>query len=426
MSSKFTPQEVQQIDALRIEKGWSFQALVARLQKIAADENALYSKPGKPTGDYIGRVLRGKRPASEHWRLLIARAFNLNLDDFKKRCEVGIPRNNGKVHNSQLNAVVLPINYWPHLRWRSSESPERKIAVRLYGLSRSGLRTTLTTKARAWKYPGNFDGYEQLRQTAWHLFTANFQRMKKEPPNPEPLWHVDSVNMLDDSSVALELSLSDSRDVVITNSFQGLSHQIRLSDSRETSVQQWLAENWTPGDASQPVIPCARQLVTNILVLTKDNEVVMGLQGADNPDSSNCWTTGVSRLVYPKTDTDSDGQLDLEKSASSGCIRELGISLRGRKVKWVTLAAGLKFGSFTFFGVVETDYNRDQIRKMFEKNRQSHLRSGLAHEVVDIEFVKIDPRIVAERLALENYRPYYELGLALLLWLQGKAELLVD
>lgn len=426
MSDKFNKQEVAFIEALRKEKSWTFSGLVVELQKIAKADIAKRSLAAEaPTSEYITRVLRGQRAANENWRLWIASVFGLTLDQFtQRRSLIGKLKSGGNLPFSK--PAVLPINYWPHMKWSSAVTSERQIAAKIYGLSKHGLKALFNRVPGEWKTPDGFDGYPQLRQLAWEQFTANFQRMKKEPPNPEPLWHVSRLHMADESTVAMDLQLTDYQDVLITGSLQGLNKAIRVEDGRTITVQEWLAEQWKAGDVSQPIIPCARQLVVNILVLTKDREVVIGLQGPDNPDSNGSWVTGVSRLVYPKTDSDSYGIPSLEKAASGGCIRELGIPISGKQVKWVALAAGLKLGSFAFFGVVETEYDRDQVLKMFQENRRTYVKHNLGHEVIDIDFVKIEANAVAERLKTENFRPYMELGLALLLWLNGKAEIKAD
>ena len=300
MSNTFNKHEVAFIEALRKERQWTFQGLIVELQKIVEADMAKRSLAGRPpTSEYITRVLRGQRAANENWRLWIASVFGLKLAQFTQRFNLFIGKSKTNGTHLPPKPVVLPINYWPHMKWRSSATPERQIAAKLYGLSKSGLKATFKRVPGEWKAPAGFDGYPTLRQIAWEQFTTNYKRMEKEPPNPELLWHVSKLDMIDASTVAIDLLLTGYQDVLITSSLKGLNTAVQVADGRTVTIQEWLAGHWKPGDNSQPIIPCSRQLVVNLLVLTKDKEVIMGLQGPDNPDGSNSWATGVSRLVYP-------------------------------------------------------------------------------------------------------------------------------
>jgi hypothetical protein len=64
---------------------------------------------------------------------------------------------------------------------------------------------------------------------------------------------------------------------------------------------------------------------------------------------------------------------------------------------------------------------RSEIEAAFQRTRSEYVSRRLAHEVVGLDFLPLNSEAVAARLAILNYRPYMELGLALALWSRGEA-----
>ena len=94
-------------------------------------------------------------------------------------------------------------------------------------------------------------------------------------------------------------------------------------------------------------------------------------------------------------------------------------------VQWLTVAAGLKYGSITVFGLLESAWTRKEIEAAVAKNvKKIKLNPALVCEVVDVDFLELSAEKVARRLRSCDYRPYLELGLALLLWRSGQAEII--
>jgi hypothetical protein len=395
------------------KKKWDLDRLVEEMRKIAVKAQKLAGAA------YVKAMLHGGRPMPHWWQVAAANALEIALEDYQRQREIAISQR----LIIRASELVLPIDYWPHLTWRSKFTAPVKIAARLYGLAKEGITATFCVIPEQWQPPAGFSGYTKLRDDAWQEFAANFVRMKKEPPNPKPIWHVRRLTSKRNSVVELEVSQADYRDILVTGNYQGLNHQIEIGSGQKCTVREWLASHWNPGDSSKPVLPGARQLVVNLMVVTRDGFAVLSRQGQDNPDSAGSWCTSTSTVMNPKTDSDSRQIPDLAQAASRGCKEELGMETDGTSVRWLTVAAGLKDGSITLFGVLESSWSKEEILKSVGRNVAKARRNrALVCEVVDVEFLRVTDEKIANRLKSHDYRPYLELGLALLLWQKGKAE----
>jgi len=374
----------------------------------------------RATDDYVKDMLYGRRAMPHRWKIAAASALDISFADYEQQA-LSVKHGMDLVTNED---GILPINFWPHVEWRSQFTPPRKIAARLYGASKTGLLPLFTVIPGQWQPPTGFTGYANLRNAAWHELVENYSRMKKEPPNPKAAWHVRRIVETQASSIALEIMQADYRDILVTATQQGLQHAIDTSSGNERTVRQWLAASWQAGDSSEPVLPGSRHLVVNLMVLTKDGSVVVSRQGPDSPESAGSWATSVSTVVNPKTDCNSSDKPDLARAASRGCKEELNVETDGVSVRWLALAAGLKLGSHTFFGLLESPWSQEEIRKAVAQNvERAKSDSTRVCQVVEVDFLKLTSEAVGRRLKTNDYRPYLELGLALLLWRNGEAEI---
>jgi len=403
------------------KKGWDLDRLAEEMQKeaVKAQGDAGKSQPLRVGTAYVKAMLHGGRQMPDRWQVAAANALGMSLVDYQQLRKITISQK----PTIRVSALVLPIDYWPHLRWRSKFTAPRKIAARLYGLSKDGSKPVFSVIPEQWQRPAGFSGYTKLRDDAWQEFAANFVRMKKEPPNPKPIWHVRRLTSKGNSVVELEVLQADYRDILVTGDYQGLNHQVEIGQGQKCTVREWLASYWNPGDSSEPVLPGARQLVVNLMVVTRDGFAVLSRQGQDNPESADSWCTSTSTVMNPKIDSDSRQIPDLARAASRGCKEELGMETDGTSVRWLTVAAGLKYGSFTLFGVLESSWSKEEILKSVCRNVVKARRNrALVCEVVGVEFLRVTDEEIANRLKSHDYRPYLELGLALLLWQKGEAE----
>jgi hypothetical protein len=401
---------------------WNLSQFVEKIQQEAlkAQDGIVDFKPFRVGQDYVVAMLYGRKPLSRRLLTAVAAALEITREDYIRQKDAFFSSQKAAAKKS-----VLPIDFWPHFAWRSPKTAPRQIAARLYGLSKTGLRSTFSVTPGKWEPPAGFSNYGLLRDQAWQEFAKGFVRMKKEPPNPKPIWHVGKIKSLKDSSVELEVCQADYRDILVTGSYQGLEHSIRTDFNVKCTVKQWLASHWKPGDLTEPVLPGARQLVVNLMVITNDGFAVLSRQGADNPDSSGSWVTSTSTVVNPKKDSDSKQLPDLMRAASRGCKEEMGLNTDCATVRWLSVAAGLKYGSITFFGMLQSNWSRQEITESVARNVGKAKRDPtFVCEVVEVDFLKISSEAIAQRLKSCDYRPYLELGLALLLWYGGQAEFL--
>ena len=405
-------------------KQLTIDQLAAGMQQavLAAQKSVVANKiPLRVSIDYVKALLYGRRPMPHQWQVAVATILGLTLADYERqRAEV-----TREPAVAVQKAAIVPIEYWPHFKWASKYTAPRKIAALLYGLSKDGITPKLQIRPGQWQAPAGFSGYNELRNTAWQEFSRNYSRMKKEPPIPKPIWHVAQIDWGKESVVRLNLQQADFRDVLVTGNYQGLNFNIVTDANEKCRVEEWLSANWKPGDLSQPVLPGARQLVVNLMVISKDGRAVLSRQGPDNPDSAGSWCPSVSVVVNPKLDCDNLMNVDLPRAVSRGCKEELGLNTDGRGVHWLTVVAGLKYGSITLFGVLHSDTSCREIEESVKKNVKQ-LQQDPTHlcQVTSVEFLKISPMSVGARLKIFNYRPYLEVGLALLLWKQGDADIL--
>lgn len=402
------------------KKHWNLGQFIEKIQQEAlkAQDGTADSKPFRVGQDYLTAMLYGRKPVSRRLLVAIAAALEITREDYIRQKSVFFSS-----QKAATKKFILPIDYWPHFIWRSPKTAPRQIAARLYGLSKTGLRPAFSVKPGKWEPPAGFSDYGILRDQAWQDFTKGFVRMKKEPPNPKPIWHVGKIKSLKNSSVELEVCQADYRDILVTGSYQGLEHSIRADFNVKCTVKQWLAAHWKAGDLAEPVLPGARQLVVNLMVMTNDGFAVLSRQGMDNPDSSGSWVTSTSTVVNPKTDSDNRQMPDLMRAASRGCKEEMGLNTDCATVRWLTVAAGLKYGSITFFGIFQSNWSRQEITESVARNVEKAKHDPtFVCEVVEVDFLKISVEAIAQRLKSCDYRTYLELGLALLLWRDGKAE----
>lgn len=391
----------------------AIQVVAFEAQKVAGEEH-----PQRAGDDYVKAMLYGRRAMPHTWRVATATALRMEFAEYEqKRALIDSQR------PISTGTQVLPIDFWPHLTWHSNVISDRKIAARLYVLERNGFTPAFSVVPGQWQAPSGFSNYPTLRNEAWQEFAGNFVRMKKEPPNPKPVWHVNRLILGQRSEIKLEVMQSDYRDILVTGSYQGLNHQIEIDSGQKCTVRDWLASHWKPGDSSEPVLPGARHLVVNLMVLTNDGFAVLSRQGPDNPDSTGDWCTSTGTVVNPKRDTDSRQVPDLFRAASRGCKEELGMETDAISVRWLSVAAGLKYGSITVFGVLESPWSRQQIQKSVALNVSKAKRNSTrVCEVVEVEFLEVTEKAIANRLKTHDYRPYLELGLALLLWERESAQ----
>ena len=401
---------------------WNLNQLATAIQTAAmeAEKAVGKSQPLRAGNDYVMAMLYGTKSMPHRWRVATANALKILPTDYEQQRKSVIATGGTLPSN-----LVYPIDQWPHFEWRTEFTPLRKIAARMYGLSKDGIKPLFVTVPGQWQPPAGFSGYTSLRDEAWQELIANYSRMKKEPPNPKSAWHVRRIIATDNSTVALEIMQADYRDIMATATQQGLEHSIQTSTGTKCTVRQWLASAWRAGDCSEPVLPGSRHLVVNLMVMTKDGSVVLSRQGPDSPESAGSWATSVSTVVNPKTDCDSGEMPDLARAASRGCKEELNMETDGMSVRWLTMAAGLKLGSHTFFGLLESPWSKEEIRSAVAQNVERARRdSTRVCQVVEVDFLKLSPEAVGQRLKSSDYRPYLELGLALLLWRSGNAEII--
>jgi hypothetical protein len=408
---------------LASKKQWNIDQLADAMQLKAYESQAAKGKENasRVTDDYVKDMLYGRRPMPNRWRIATANALGIGLDDYERQKASVLPSG----IELPLGKKVFPIDYWPHFAWRSEFTPSRKIAARLYGLSKSGFSPSFSVVPGKWQAPAGFSEYFKLRNEAWQELVDNYSRMKKEAPNPKSAWHVKNIGTANYSRISLEIMQADYRDILVTASQQGLEQTIQISSGTTCTVRQWLALSWKEGNSSEPVLPGSRHLVVNLMVLTKDGYAVLSRQGPDSPESAGSWTTSISTVVNPKIDCGSDGRPDLARAASRGCKEELNMDTDGTSVRWLTMAAGLKFGSHTFFGLLESQWSKDEIEAAIASNVQHAMKSPThVCQVVEVGFVELSPKAIAQRLKRHDYRPYLELGVALLLWRNGDAEII--
>lgn len=406
------------------DKGWDIDQFANRIATAAHAADHSATRPSaRVDPEYVRAMLYGRRPMSERWDIRIAAVLKMPLAEYVDlRTRVADPTAQS---GSQTPGHVCstPILSWPHLSWSLVSSPLRKIAVRLYGLNKIGLAPRFHVEERLWEPPPGFSEYSNLRDHLWQEVLKNFVRMKKEPINPKPVWHVKRIRAVGNGEVALDLLRADYRDILVTGSLRGLDHPIHLDSGTGCTVREWLASHWRAGNNHEPVLPGSRHLVVNLMVLTREGTAVISRQGTDSLDSAGQWVTSVSTVVNPKIDTDSGHTPDLCRAASRGCKEELGMDTDGQDVKWLTLAAGFKYGSMTFFGLLESQWSEAEIRAAILRNVQMVERDPTRPcEVVDVEFIEVSPEAIVRRLKSHDYRPYLELGFALLLWRKGEAE----
>lgn len=416
-------------DVARFHKGlaatqnWSIDQLTNAMQAFAFEAQAARGQDNasRATDDYVKDMLYGRRTMPHRWKIAVAAVLKISFADYEQQLQTAI-RGNAAVVNKE---ETMPIDFWPHLKWSSQFTAQRKIATRLYGLSKTGISPSFTIVPGQWQPPSGFNGYTNLRNQAWQELVGNYSRMKKEPPNPRTAWHVRKIVRTNASSVGLEIMQCDYRDILVTATQQGLEHSIELLSGKKCTVRQWLASAWQPGVSSEPVLPSSRQMVVNLMVITNDGSVVLSRQGPDSPESAGSWVSSVSVVVNPKTDCDSGEKPDLARVASRGCKEELNMETDGTSVRWLTMAAGLKFGSHTFFGLLESEWSKEEIRSAVARNvKQAARDKTRVCQVVEVDFLKLSPESVGKRLKVHDYRPYLELGLALLLWRKGDAEII--
>lgn len=389
---------------------------LAAQESVVANKTSLAVSP-----DYIKAMLYGGRPMPNRWQLATATVLGLPLTDYERRRAEETQQQAHVPHKSG----VRPIEYWPHFTWASKSSPPRKIATLLYGLSDCSIAPEFQIRAGQWQAPPGFSGYDELRNAAWQEFSKNFLRMKKEPPIPKPIWHVAQIDSTNESPVRLHLQQADFRDILVSGNYQGLNFNILTDTNRKCTVREWLSSNWEPGDPTHPVLPGASQLVVNLMVIAKDGRAVLSRQGPDNPDSASCWCPSVSVVVNPKIDCDNLQRVDVARAVSRGCKEELGLETDGKFVDWLTVAVGLKYGSFALLGILESDLPCCEIEESVFSNVK-RLQRDPTHicQVTSVEFIKVSVESVNSRLKISNYRAYMELGLALLLWRRGEAHIL--
>lgn len=392
------------------------QSAFAAQKAVVADKTPL-----RVSMDYIKALLYGRRPMPHQWQVALASVLNLTLADYERQRAEALQEPSVAAQKSS----ILPIEHWPHFQWVSKFTSPREIAALLFGLSKTGITPKFLIRPGQWQAPSGFSGYNELRNNAWQEFSRNYSRMKKEPPIPKPIWHVAGFHSVEEAVVCLELQQSDFRDVLVAGNYQGLNFNIVTDANKKCRVEEWLSSYWQPGDLSQPVLPGARQLVVNLMVISKDGRAVLSRQGADNPDSAGSWCPSVSVVVNPKLDCDHLMNVDLLRAVSRGCKEEIGLDTDGGSAQWLTIAAGLKYGSITLYGVLESNVSCREIEGAVLRNVK-RLQKDPTHlcQVTSVEFLELSPKSVGARLKICNYRPYLELGLALLLWKQGDATIL--
>jgi hypothetical protein len=405
-------------------KGWTLNQLCYAIREIAF-KNQRAGEVGKQSlpvaFEYIMAMLYGRKPMPHRWEVAAAAAAELTLEAYQaEKLEAAeAPRKESKNE-------VLPINFWPHFAWKSKSTSPRKVAALVYGLSgRHHLELSCSVIPGQWKAPPGFRGYSHLRDEAWQEFSRNFLRMKKEPPIPKPIWHVSRIVSDGKTAIDFNVQQADFRDILITGNYQGLNLPVVTDQNEKCRVQDWLAGNWEPGNPSKPVLPGACQLVVDLMVITKEGSAVLSRQGPDNPDAAGSWCPSVSTVVNPKMDSDDTQLPDLIRAVSRGCKEELGLETDGTAVQWLGVAAGLKYGSFTAFGMLKTSRTKQEIQESVAENLKK-IKRDPTHviQVTSVEFLALTPEKIAARLTACDYRPYLELGLALLLWSKGEAEIL--
>jgi hypothetical protein len=407
---------------LAAKKQWNIDQLAEAMQQCAYKAQASKGEKNarRATDDYVIDMLYGRRAMPHRWQIAAANVLEMTFSDYEQQMPKALQEN----FSAPTKEEILPINFWPHFEWRSEFTQPRKIAARLYGLSKNGITPSFSIIPGQWQPPVGFSDYANLRNEAWQELVSNYSRMKKEPPNPKSAWHVRNIAAADNSTIALEIIQADYRDIMVTATQQGLEHAVQTSLGTKCTVRQWLAASWEAGNPSEPVLPSSRHLVVNLMIVTKGGSVVLSRQGPDSPESAGSWATSVSTVVNPKTDCDSSVMPDLARAASRGCKEELNMETDGTSVRWLTLAAGFKFGSHTFFGLLETPWSKREIQTAVAQNIERAKRySTRVCQVVEVDFLELSPKAVAQRLRSHDYRPYLELGLALLLWRNGDAEI---
>ena len=402
------------------KKRWNLHQLAKAIHAAAFEAEKAAGKTQAPQSgpDYVMAMLYGTRSMPHRWRVAIARVLEIALTDYDRQRALIV-----STSVSSTVKLIYPIDCWPHFSWNSTFPQPRKIATRLYGLSKGGITPFFSVVAGKWQPPVGVADYANLRDEAWQELVSNYSRMKKEPPNPKVAWHVQKIAAADNSTVSLEIMQTDYRDIMVTATQQGLEHAVQTSTGAST-VRQCLAASWKAGNPSEPVLPGSRHMVVNLMVVTKDGYIVLSRQGPDSPESAGSWATSVSSIVNPKSDCDSGGMPDLSRAASRGCKEELNMVTDGTTVRWLTMAVGLKFGSHTFFGLLESPWSKEEIESAVARNVE-HAKRSATHvcQVVEVDFLELSQKAVAQRLRSHDYRPYLELGLALLLWRKGEAEI---
>jgi len=266
--------------------------------------------------------------------------------------------------------------------------------------------------------PECFPDYENFRSQAWADRQQQRSAEKRDTETDGPIWHVTRIDRLP-SGEGLKLTVQRATfaDVIAT-----AQEQILHQKHRGAMVQDWLACNWRPRDPSVPFYSAANQLMVLLMVITRDNKLVLARQSSSGLAVPRVWANSVVGHVNAYRDIQSDCNRQMLPSpfdaANREASEEIGLTITPDDIEWMALIVGLRLGSYSLYGEVRPKLTAEQIEREYFPNR------GCLNKISKISFIEFTPAAIAKRLQTRDLTNLCKLGLALCLWRCGQAEIL--
>lgn len=429
------PEQVRWIESQIGERGWNKEDFYAAY-KSANAERSLARNPERQ----LQRVFQktDPRPLTPLVKANLARTLKMTVEEFESKLQASLdvpsartviptaasqpPRTAASsplqkpIGGSPAASHVLPIDHWPHFRWKVAGIERKPLPAKVYGLNRTSLRLAFEARRGLWLPGDNFADYEEFRKQTWFARQEKRKREGRNAEHDDLVWHVEQIALptCQDESATLKLTVQRAcySDVVTTAQDPALQ-----SPLGHTTVQSCLASAWLPGDPSLPFYPAANQLMVLLMLTTKDDKVLLARQGITGAGAKGLWANSVVGHVHGYDDNDNLERPDPTKTASREAKEEIGAEVGVQQVKWMALVVGLKYGSFSLHGEVNCDLTSEQILTNWFAKRSK------PEEISEIKFVGLDKAAIAQRLEVRDYTNLCELGLGLCLWRRGLGEI---
>ena len=310
---------------------------------------------------------------------------------------------------------ILPIDYWPHLRWKClDETDWRELAFKPLLVSRK--------KSIGWKFrqihghwaPLQFKReFETLRDEFWIK-----EHERKPSIRDEAKWHVESVNLANEEAI-LSVQLATYKDVLLCNNPLGFSTEVEWT-GRKLELREALASVWDKANISTPFYPSASPAIVDLMVVTNDDppKVIIS-QGNLSTRTPGLNMASVSGQIHGESDNNNRGLPDPVRAVIRHAHEKIGLPIQSSEIVWPGLFLHLKSGTVAFFGEVRSPLSYRQIATAFKKANQL----GVDLQASQIGFVKLTVNHVTRWLNQNHCVPYCELGLALCLWRRGLVEI---